>query len=52
MAIKTFTYQEEKDGAVIDCIEKNPVYYRRNYPEYVEILTGADIPQEQPAQAE
>lgn len=44
--VKSFTYQEEKDGLVLEYIALNPVHYRRNYPLHVEILTGEDIPQE------
>ncbi len=47
MATKTFTYKEEKSGKLDKYLESNPVFYRRNYADRVEILTGADIPSEQ-----
>ena len=46
MAHKDFTYQEEKDGAVAEYVAENPVHYRRNWETHIEILTGADIPQD------
>ena len=47
MASKEFSYQQEKDGIVAEYIAENPVHYRSNWPDHVEILTGADIPAEQ-----
>jgi hypothetical protein len=46
MTKKTLSYQSEKDGAVAEYIAQNPVHYRRNWPDHIEILTGDDIPQE------
>ena len=44
MAKKTFTYQEEKDGAVEKYIALNPVHVRWNFADHLEILTGDDTP--------